>query len=106
MCSKHWTYTCQKSRDTPAECVNCNEDHVSSYSQCTTYLQKLKALEARRKRPPSRPRMHGKNEAKTKKENRKKTYKPLVFLHFPTLLVPILVSGTRLGEVLENFQRY
>jgi len=47
----HLTQDCNKSKDVPAKCVNCGEDHPTNATICQEYQKRLKSIELRNKNP-------------------------------------------------------
>jgi len=45
----HLTQDCNKSKDVPAKCVNCGEDHPANATICQEYQKRLKNIELRNK---------------------------------------------------------
>lgn len=53
----HATRSCTKSRDEPAECVNCGGSHPANSVNCPSYRRRLALLEERSVRVPPAPAM-------------------------------------------------
>lgn len=51
---KHESTSCQKTRETPAKCANCEGDHPANYRGCRT-LKELRAIRSWRTQPHPRP---------------------------------------------------